>query len=151
MDASKQLWDPMDPSPPGSSVNGIFQENTFKGLYLIDTVPEELWSEVCDIIQEGAMKTISKKKKWKKAKWLSEEALQIAEKRREAKGKGEKERYTHWNAEFQRIARRDKKAFLSDQCKEIQENNRMGKTRDLFKKIRHTNETFHAKMGTIKD
>ena len=97
------------------------------------------------------MKTISKKKKWKKAKWLSEEALQIAEKRREAKGKGEQERYTHWNAEFQRIARRDKKAFLSDQCKEIQENNRMGKTRDLFKKIRHTNETFHAKMGTIKD
>ena len=84
-----------------ASVNGIFQENTFKGLYLIDTVPEELWIEVCDIIQEGAMKTISKKKKWKKAKWLSEEALQIAEERREAKDKAEKERYTHWNAEFQ--------------------------------------------------
>ena len=92
-----------------------------------------------------------KKYKCKKAKWLSQEALQITGKRREAKGKGEKERYTHWNAEFQRIARRDKKAFLSDQCKEIQENNRLGKTRDLFKKIRHTNETFHAKMGTIKD
>ena len=93
---------------------------------------------------------MTKKKKCKKAKWLSEEALQIAEKRREAKGKGEKERYTHLNAEFQRIARRDK-AFLSDQCKEIQENNRMGKTRDLFKKIRDTKGTYHAKMGTIKD
>ena len=96
-------------------------------------------------------KTIPKKKKCKKAKWLSEEALQIAEKRREAKGKGEKERYTHLNAEFQRIARRDKKAFLSDQCKEIEENNRMGKTRDLFKKIKDTKGTFHAKMDTIKD
>ena len=114
-------------------------------------MPEELQTEVCDIVQEAVIKTIPKKKKCQKAKWLSERALQIAEKRREAKGKGEKERYTHWNAEFQRIARRDKKAFLSDQCKEIQENNRMGKTRDLFKKIRHTNETFHAKMGTIKD
>ena len=92
-----------------------------------------------------------KKKKYKKAKWLSEEALQIAEKRREAKGKGEKERYTHLNAEFQRIARRDKKAFLSNQCKEIEENNRRGKTRDLFKKIRDTKGTFHAKMGSIKD
>ena len=92
-----------------------------------------------------------KKKKCKKAKWLSDEALQIAEKRREAKGKGEKERYTHMNAELQRIARRDKKALLSDQCKEIEENNRMGKTRDLFKKIRETKGTFHAKMGTIKD
>jgi len=96
-------------------------------------------------------KTIPKKKKHKKAKWLSEEALQIAEKRREAKSKGEEERYTHLNAEFQRIARRDKKAFLSDQCKEIEENNRMGKTRDLFKKIRDTKGTFHLKIGTIKD
>ena len=91
------------------------------------------------------------KGKCKKAKWLSEEALQIAEKRREVKGKGDKERYTHLNAEFQRIARRDKKAFLGEQCKEIEENNRMGKTRDLFKKIRDTKGTFHAKMGTIKD
>ena len=97
------------------------------------------------------IKTISKKKKSQKAKWLSEEALKIAEKRREAKGKGEKERYIHLNAEFQRIARRDKKAFLSDQCKEIEENNRIGKTRDLFKKIKDTKETFHAKMGSIKD
>ena len=97
------------------------------------------------------IKTIPKKKKCKKAKWLSEEALQIAEKRREAKGKGEKERYTHLNAECQRIARRDKKAFLSDQCKEIEENSRMGETRNLFKKIRDTKGTFHAKMGTIKE
>ena len=97
------------------------------------------------------VKTTPKKKKCKKAKWLSEEALQIAEKRREAKGKGEKERYTHLNAEFQRIARRDNKAFLGDQCKEIEANNRMGKTRDLFKKIRDTKGTFHAKMGSIKD
>ena len=97
------------------------------------------------------IKTIPKKKKCKKAKWLSEEALQIAEKRREAKGKGEKESYTHLNAEFQRIARRDKKDFLSDECKEIEENSRMGKTRNLFKKIRDTKGTFHAKMGTIKD
>ena len=97
------------------------------------------------------IKTIPKKKKCKKAEWLSEEALQIAEKRREAKGKGERERYTHLNAEFQRIARRDKKAFLSDYCKEIEENNRMGKTRDLFKKIRDTKGTFYAKMGAIKD
>ena len=101
--------------------------NRFKGLDLLDRVPDELWKEVCDIIQETGIKTIPKKKKCKKAKWLSEEALQIAEKRREAKGKGEKERYTHLNPEFQRIAR-DKKAFLSDQCKEIEENNRMGKT-----------------------
>ena len=98
-------------------------------------MPEELWTEVRDIVQETGIKSIPKKKKCKKAKWLSEEALQIAEKRTEAKGKGEKERYTHLNAEFQRIARRDKKAFLSDQCKQIEENNRMGKTRDLFKKI----------------
>ena len=104
--------------------------------------------EVCDIIQETVIKTIPKKKKCKKAKWLSEEALQIAEKRREAKGKGEKERYKHLNAEFQRIARRDKKAFPSDQCKETEENNRMGKTRDLFKKIRDTKGTFHPKMGS---
>ena len=102
-------------------------------------------------VQEAMIKTITKKKKCKKAKWLSKEALQIVEKRREAKDKGEKERYTHLNAEFQRTARRDKKAFLSDQCKEIEENNRMGKTRDLFKKIRHTKGTFHAKMGTIKN
>ena len=107
--------------------------------------------EVCGIIQEAGIKTIPKKNKCKKAKWLSEEALQIAEKRREVKGKGEKERYSHLNAEFQRIARRDKKAFLSDQCKEIEENNRMGKTRDLFKKIRDTKGIFNAKMGTIKD
>ena len=97
------------------------------------------------------IKIIPKKKKCRKAKWLSEEALQIAEKRREVKGKGEKERYTHLNAEFQRMARRDKKAFLTDQCKEIEENNRMGNTRDLFKKIRDTKGTFHAKMGSIKD
>ena len=108
--------------------------NRFKGLDLIDRVPEELWMEVCDIVQEAMIKSIPKKNKCKKAKWLSEEALQIAEKRREVKGKGEKERYTYLNAEFQRIARRDKKAFLSDQHKETEENNRMGKTRDLFKK-----------------
>ena len=107
--------------------------------------------EVCDTVQEAGIKTISEKKKCKKPKWLSKEALQIAEKKREAKGKGEKERYTHLNAEFQRIARRDKKAFLSNQCKEIEENNRMRKTRDRFKKIRDTKGTFHAKMSTIKD
>ena len=111
-------------------------------------MPEELWTEVHDIVQEAVIKTIPKKKKCKKAKWLSEEALQIAEKRKEAKGKGEKERYIHLNAEFQRLARR---AFISDQYKEIEENNRMGKTRDLFKKIRDTKGTFHAKMGSIKD
>ena len=105
-------------------------------------MPEELWTEVRDIVQEAVIKTIPKKKKCQKAKWLSEEALQIAEKRREAKGKGEKERYSHLNAQLQRIARRDKKAFHSDQCKEIEENNRMGKTRDLFKKIRDTREHF---------
>jgi len=107
--------------------------------------------EVCDIVREAGIKAIPKKKKCKKAKWLSGEALQIAEKRREVKSKGEKERYKHLNAEFQRIARRDKKAFLSDQCKKIEEGNRMGKTGDLFKKIRDTKGTFHAKMGTIKD
>ena len=125
--------------------------NRFKGLDLIDRVPEELWMEVRDMVQEAGIKTIPKKKKCKKAKWLSEEAFQIALKRREAKVKGEKERYTHLNAEFQRIPKRDKKAFLSDQWKEIEENNRMGKIRDLFKKIRDTKGTFHAKVGTIKD
>ena len=125
--------------------------NRFKGLYLIDRIPEELWTEVWDLVQEAVIKTIPKKKKCKKAKLLSEEALQIAEKRKEVKDKGEKERYTHSNAEFQRIARKDKKAFLSDQCKEEEENNRMGKTRDLFKKIRDTKGTFHAKKSTIKD
>ena len=125
--------------------------NRFKGLNLTDRVPEELCMEVLNTVQEAVIKTTPKKKKCKKAKWLSEEGLQIAVKRREAKGKGEKERYTHLNAEFQRIARRDKKALLSDQCKEIEENNRMGKTRDLFKKIRDTKGTFHAKMGSIKD
>ena len=114
-------------------------------------MPDELWTEDPDIVQETGSKTISKKKKCKKAKWLSEEALQITGKRREAKSKGEKERYIHLNVEFQRIARRDKKAFLGDQCKEIEENNRMGKARNLFKKIRDTKGTFHAKMGTIKD
>ena len=114
-------------------------------------MPEELGMEVHDIVQEIGSKTIPKKKKCKKAKRLSEEVLQIAVKQREGKSKGEKERYTHLNAEFQRIARRDKNAFLSDQCKEIEENNRMGKTRVLFKKIRDTKGTFHAEMGTIKD
>ena len=125
--------------------------NRFKGLDLIDRVTDELWSEVRDIVQETGIKTIPMEKKCKKAKWLSGEALQIAVKRREAKSKGEKERYKHLNAEFQRIARRDKKAFFSDQCKEIEENNRTGKPRDLFKKIRDTKGTFHAKMGSIQD
>ena len=111
----------------------------------------ELWTEVRDIVQETGIKTISMEKKCKKAKWLSGKALQIAEKRREAKIKGGKEIYKHLNAEFQRIARRDKKAFFSDQCKETDENNRMGKTRDLFKKIRDTKGTFSARMGSIKD
>ena len=110
-------------------------------------MPDELWNEVHDIVQETGIKTIPMEKKCKKAKWLSEEALQTAMKRREAKSKGEKERYTHLNAEFQRIARRDKKAFFSIQCKEIEENNRIGKTRDIFKKIKHTKGIFHAKMG----
>ena len=112
--------------------------NRIKGLDLIYRMPEELWTEVHDIVQEAVIKTIPKTKKNKKAKWYSEEALQIAVKRREVKSKGEKERYTHLNAEFQRIARRDKKAFFNDQCKEIKENNRIGKTRDLFKKTRDT-------------
>ena len=111
--------------------------NRSKGIDLIHRVPDELLMEVCNVIQETVTKTIPKKKKCKKAKWLSEEALKKAEKRREAKGKGEKERYTDLNAEFQRTARRNKKAFLSDQCKETEENNRIGKTRDLFKKIRY--------------
>ena len=118
-------------------------KNRFKGLDVIDRVPEELWTEVRDIVQEAGVKTIPKKKKCKKAKWLSE-------KRRDTKGKEEKERYTHLNAEFQRIARRDKRAFLSDQCKEIEENNRRGKTRDLFKKIRDTKGTISCKDGLNK-
>ena len=125
--------------------------NRFKGLDLIDRVPDELWTEVRDIVQDTGIKTIPMEKKCKKAKWLSGEALQIAMKRREAKSNREKERYKHLKAEFQRIARRDKKAFLSDQCKEIEENNRMRRTRDLSKKIGDTKGTFHAKMGTIKD
>ena len=114
-------------------------------------MPDELWMEVRDIVQEIVIKTIPKKKKRKKANWLSGEALQIAVKRREVKSKGEKERYIHLNAEFQRIARRNKKVSLGEQCKEIEENNRMGKTRDLFKIIRDTKGIFHAKMGSIKD
>ena len=116
--------------------------NRFKGLDLIDRVSEELWMEVCDPVQEAVIKIIPKKRKCKKVKWLSEEGLQRAEKRKDAKGKEEKERYIHLKAKFQRIARRDKKAFLSDQCKEIEENNTMGKTRDLFEK---------AQMGSIKE
>ena len=114
-------------------------------------MPEELWTEVHDTVQEPVIKTIPMEKKCKKAKWLSEEALQIAVKRRKVKSKGEKERYKHLNADFQRITRRDKKAFLSNQCKEIEENNRMGNTRDLVKKIRDTKGIFHAKMGSIED
>ena len=125
--------------------------NRFKGLDLIDRVPDELGMEIRDIVQETVIKTIPMEEKCKKAKWLSEEALQIAAKRREAKSKGEKKRYSHLNAEFQRIARRDKKAFLSDQCIEIQENKRKAKTKDLFKTIRDTKGTFHAKMGLIKN
>ena len=125
--------------------------NRFKGLDLIDRMPDEVWMQVRDTVQETGIKTIPMEKKCKKAKWLSEEALQIAVKRREAKSQREKERYKHLNAEFQRVARRDKKGFLSDHCKEIEENNRMGKTRDLFMKIRDTNGTLHAKMGSIKD
>ena len=120
--------------------------NRFKELDLI-RMPEELWREVCNTVQEAVIKNIPKKKKCKKAKWSSEEVLQIAEKRRESKSKGEKERYTHLYAEFQRIARRDNKAFLNEQCKEVQENNRMGKIRDLFKKIKDTKGTFHARMA----
>ena len=125
--------------------------NRLKGLDLIDRVLDELWTEVRDTVEETGIKTIPMEKKCKKAKWLSGEALQTAVKRREAKSKGEKERCKHLNAEFQRIARRDKKAVLSDQCKEMEENNRMGKTRELFKKIRDTSGTCHAKMSSIKD
>ena len=125
--------------------------NRFKGLDLVDRLPEELWMEIHNIVQEAVTKIIPKKKKCKKAKWLSEEALQRAEKRREVKGKGERETYTQLNAEFQRIARRDKKAFLNEQCKEIEENSRMEKTRDLFKKIGDIKGTFQARMGTTKD
>ena len=125
--------------------------NRFKGLDLIDRLADELWNEVRDIVKEKGIKTIPMEKKCKKAKWLCEEVLQIAVKRREAKSKGEKEIYKDMNAEFQRIERRDKKAFLNDQCKEIEEDNRMGKTRHIFKKIRDTKGTFHAKMGWIKD
>ena len=124
--------------------------NRFKGLDMIERVPDELWTEVHDTVQEKGIKTIPKKKKCKKTKWLPAEALQTTVKRKEVKSKGEKERYTHLKAEFQRIER-DKNAFLSDQCKEIEENDRMGKTRDLLKKIRDTKGTFHAKMGSIKD
>ena len=122
--------------------------NRLKGLDLIDKVPEELWMEVCDIVQEAAIKTIPKKRNAKRQN-CSLKALQIAKKRKEAKGKREKERYTHLNAEFQRIGRRDKKAFLRDQCKD-KGNNRMGKSRDLFKTFRNIKGTFHAKMGSIK-
>ena len=124
---------------------------SFKELDLTDRVPEDLWIQVHDIVEEAVIKNIPKKKRCKKPKCFSDEALQIAEKRRESKGKGEKERYTHLNAEFQRKARRDKKAFLSDQCKEIEENNKMGKTRGLCQKIRDTKGIFHAEMSTIKD
>ena len=124
--------------------------NRFKGLDVIDRVPEELWTEVDDIVQEAGIKTIPKTKKCKKTKWLSEKALQIPVKRREAKSKGEKERYTCLNAESQRIAKKDKKAFLSDQCKEIEENSRMGKTRNLFKKIRDTKRNISCKDGHNK-
>ena len=126
-------------------------QNSFRYSNILDRMPDGLWTEVHDIVQDTGIKTIPMGKKCKKAKWLSEEALQIAVKRREVKSKGEKERYSHLNAEFQRIARRDKKAFLSDQCKKIEKNNRMGKTRDLFKKIRDTKGTFHAKMSSIKE
>ena len=125
--------------------------NRFKGLDLIDRLADELWNEVRDIVKEKGIKTIPMEKKCKKTKWLSGEALQITVKRREAKSKGEKARYKHLNAEFQGIAKRDKKAFLRDQSKEIEKNNRMGKTRDLFKKIRDTKGIFQAKMGSIKD
>ena len=120
--------------------------NRFKGLDLIDRVSDKLWTEVCDVLEETGINTIPNKKKYRKAKWLSEEALQIAVKRQEVKSKGEKETYTHLSPEFQRIARRDKKVFLMIDAKK-QENNRMGKTRDLFKRIRYTKGTFHAKMG----
>ena len=123
--------------------------NRFKGLDLIDRVPDKLWTEVHDTVQETGIKTIPMENKFKSEKWLSEEALHITVKRREVKSKGEKERHSHLNVEFQRRVRREKKAFFSDECKEIEENNRMGKTRDLFKKIRDTKGIFHGKMGSI--
>ena len=144
---TKPLRYDLNQIPYGHTVEVIKRS---KGLDLGDKVSEELWKEVHNIVQEVVTKTIPKKKKCKKAKWLSEEALQKAEKRREAKGKGERERYTQLNTEFQRIARRHE-AFLNEQCEEIEENNRMGKTRDLFKKIRDIKGTFHARMGMIKD
>ena len=125
--------------------------NRFKGLDLIDRMPDELWNEVLEFYRRQGSRPSPWKRNAKKPKWLSGEALQIAVKRRESKSKGEKERYKHLNADFQRTARRDKKAFFRDQCKEIEANNRMGKTRDLFKKIRDTKGTFHAKMGSTKD
>ena len=125
--------------------------NRFNGLDVVDRVPEELWMEVCNNVQKAVTKIIPKKKKCKKAKWLSEESLQIVEERRDMKGKGESESYAQLNAEFQRIARRGKKDFLKEQCREIEENNRMGKTSDLFKKIGDTKGTIHAKMGTKQD
>ena len=124
--------------------------NGFKGLDLIDRVPDELWTEICDIVQETGIKTIPMENKCQKATWLSGEALQIAVKRREAKRKGEKERYKHLNAEFQRIARRDKKAFFSDQCKEMEGKNRMGKTRDLFKKLEIPREYFMQRWAQYR-
>ena len=124
--------------------------NRLKGLDLVDRVPEEIWTEVHNLVQEAVTKTIPKKKKCKKAKWLSEELLWIAEERREVKGKGERERYTQLNEEFQRIARRDK-AFLNEQCKDIEANSRMGNTRDVFKKTGDIKGICHASLGTIKD
>ena len=125
--------------------------NRFNGLDLVNRVLEELWTEACNTVQETVNKTIPKKKKIKKAKWLSEEALQIAKERREVKSKGERKRYTQLNTVFQRIARRDKKAFFNEQCKEMEENNRRVKTRDLFKNIGNIKGIFHSKLGTIKD
>ena len=144
----RQVSHDLNPVPHDYTVQLM---NRFKQLDLVNRVPEDLWREVSNTILEAVNKTTLKKKKCKKAKWLSEEALQIAEKRREVKSKGEKERYKQLNAEFRRIARKDKEAFLSDECKEIEENNRMGKTKDFFKKIRDTKGTLHAKMGSIKD
>ena len=144
----RQVSHDLNPVPHDYTVQLM---NRFKQLDLVNRVPEDLWREVSNTILEAVNKTILKKKKCKKAKWLSEEALQITEERREAKSKGERERFTQVNAEFQRIARRDKKAFFSEQCKEIEENNRKGKPRDLFKKIRNIKGRFHPKMDTIKD
>ena len=151
------LENPRDRGASWAAVYGVAQSQTRLKRLSSSSIPIYgrryiyLWTEVRDIVQETGIKTTPTENKCKKAKWLSEEALQIAVKRREVKSKGEKERYKHLNAEFQRIARRYKKALLSDQCKEVGENNRRGKTRDLFKKIRDTKGTFHAKMGLIKD